>query len=861
MIGHWLTTGWRSLIANPLFSLITIASLSIGCCGALLAGANIKQHLSYEKNWPHADRIVLTRMRDLPSPNSKHPMAQGQTPTREGVFQYSFRVGIKPLIYGKLPDVEAMTRVINGGSPFLEPNGEPTKDILRMVDREFFDVFELPFVEGSKDSAFVQPESLVLTYDRARELFGKGPYVGRTVVGAGNTTFHITGVVEAPPQPTIADYTILALVPETGPEGEGMASFSRSQGGGLYIRMKEGVDRKAFIAQTDRLIKEAYFQGLSTMTGRMSEMAKEAGMPPLTLADFEVRVSSIPITDIHLAPRETTGIPSTGEKSMLWTLGGVALALLAVSAFNYVVLSLARAIRRRREVGLRKVLGASNGAVTRHYLAEAGLVTAISLAVGFGLAEILHPWFARALGQPEILFNLYDPVFLGGVAAAFVVLVLLVGAYPALYLAHIRPRAGIENADDGGGRPRGRITSGLLGLQIAAATVLLTLALTMAAQARYVAARPLGFNMTNLYALQPNCGTRSTTILAPHNLACTASMERLMRETPGLKRVGWSSTPGIFVTRDPQQIFVPGRPQQSDAKGYSMSVDADFLPLAGAKLLAGRLFDKNSAYDRIQIDAYPNYPKEKFDTVPVVVTRAILPALGVDAPQEALGKRFMIGGNLWTKSYEVVGVIEDWHQRSLKFAVSPIVFVPGGAIMYPVAEIDEADVPRIQQQLAPIGGGFTGDFGPFRVTVTPLAQAFQNAYVADRSLMGAVIGFAALAILVAALGVFGLSAFDMRRRVREIGIRKALGASPGKVAGMVLGRQIVFAGAASLLSWPVAWWLANSWLEGYVYRTSLGPAVLPLASLIVAAFVALAVSFNSARASAIRPNLALRSAV
>src|SRR5690349_5101397 len=144
MIFHWLRTGWRSLIANPLFSLITIASLSIGCCGALLAGANIKQHLTFEKNWPHSDRIVLTRMRDLPSPASKHPMAQGQTPTPQGVFQYSFRVAITRFLEGRLQNVEAMTRVLSA-SPLVEANGEATKDVGRMVDRSFFDVFEHHF--------------------------------------------------------------------------------------------------------------------------------------------------------------------------------------------------------------------------------------------------------------------------------------------------------------------------------------------------------------------------------------------------------------------------------------------------------------------------------------------------------------------------------------------------------------------------------------------------------------------------------------------------------------------------------------------------------------------------------------------
>jgi putative ABC transport system permease protein len=176
-----------------------------------------------------------------------------------------------------------------------------------------------------------------------------------------------------------------------------------------------------------------------------------------------------------------------------------------------------------------------------------------------------------------------------------------------------------------------------------------------------------------------------------------------------------------------------------------------------------------------------------------------------------------------------------------------------------VAEINEADLQGVQDRLNPIGGYGSG-FGGFRISITPLGTAFEQAYESDRKLMSAVASFSALAILVAGLGVYGLTAFDMRRRVREVGIRKALGAGPARVAGMMFWKQMRFAGISSVVAWPVAFWLANSWLEGYVYRTALGPAVLPVASLIVLAFVALAVGFNTARAAAIRPSFALRTA-
>jgi putative ABC transport system permease protein len=859
MILHWLSTAWRSLIANPLFSLITIISLSIGCCGALLAGANIKQHLSFETGFADAEDILLIRTRSGPNPNSKHPMAQGNRFAKPGTFNYAVRPGLKPLIEGKVREMEAVTMVAFEDPHIAKEKGEDPGEVIATVHRSFFDVFEHRFVEGTKESAFATPESVVLTRERARELFGDQPALGKTLrVGKreDESIKRVGAVVEAPAQPTMFNYTMLTALPGTGAANANIGSEWTD--GGLYIRIKHGTDRRAFIAEADTIIHAIYMESLKTILPRMSAQTAEAGLPPMTLEDFFVEVSAIPLTQIHLAPPETTGVPTAGEISMLLVLGGAALALLAVSGFNYVVLSLARALRRRREVGVRKVLGAGAGAIARHYLAEAGLLTALSLALGFGLAELLQPWFARTLGQPELLFNLYDPAFLLAVTVAFFTLVLLVGAYPALYLANIRPRAGLENAEDGGGGLRRHITNGLLGLQIAAATVLLATALTMAAQARYVAARPLGFNAANLYSILAPCPVLMSLTRASHNPACMAALNRVAHETLGIKRAAFSSNANIFTENDPLPITVPGRPGIA-GEGYSMAVDADFLNVVGAKLIAGRMFDPNSAYDRIVIDAYPDYPKPKFERVPVIVTRAMAPVVGADTPEQALGKRFMISQSFWTDSYEIIGVVEDWHQRSLKHAVSPVVFIPGGASMRVIAEIDDKDFPAVLEALTP-PGGFAYENGTFHLEVTSLAQSFEKTYAADRNLMGAVLGFAALAIFVACLGVYGLSSFDMRRRVREVGIRKALGASPRRVAGMMFWRQLRFAAIASVAAWPFAWWVASAWLESYVYRTSLGPAVLPAATLVILAFVALAVGLNTARAAAIRPSFALRTA-
>src|SRR5262249_54231718 len=156
------------------------------------------------------------------------------------------------------------------------------------------------------------------------------------------------------------------------------------------------------------------------------------------------KVRLVPLLDLHLAGPENTGLPSSGDMLLLATLGGAAVALLAVSTFNYVILSLARSLRRRKEVAVRKALGASKGALVQHYLAEAAVVAALSLSIGFAAAELLQPWFARAIAQSDSLVAIYDRWFLGIGGAALIILVLAVGFYPAFYLASVRPRAGLE---------------------------------------------------------------------------------------------------------------------------------------------------------------------------------------------------------------------------------------------------------------------------------------------------------------------------------------------------------------------------------------------------------------------------------
>jgi putative ABC transport system permease protein len=343
--------------------------------------------------------------------------------------------------------------------------------------------------------------------------------------------------------------------------------------------------------------------------------------------------------------------------------------------------------------------------------------------------------------------------------------------------------------------------------------------------------------------------------------ACDLPLVERIKAMPGVASVTRGGTDDLFA--DTLGSASVTRPGQSAHLGetHRVAVETDFLQTMDARLLAGRLFDSSSAYDRQLLSQRIGFDTAQADTVPVVVTRAFLPMVGVLDPQEAIGQQFAMPAYArGVRAFEVVGVVEDWHRRTLRHAIDPIVFTPGGWTMQIIVKTTPEAQLTVRNAIRDINppGRPPAPGTPFIRKLVMLDDDFTSSFREDQRLMAAVAGFAAFAMGVAALGVFALSAFEIRRRVREIGIRKALGAGPAKMAGMVLGQSLLSAAIASLLAWPIAWWAAGAWLSSFVYRTELAPALLPVASLFVITFVALAVSFNAARAAAVRPNIALR---
>jgi putative ABC transport system permease protein len=465
-------------------------------------------------------------------------------------------------------------------------------------------------------------------------------------------------------------------------------------------------------------------------------------------------------------------------------------------------------------------------------------------------------------------------------------LALAVGAYPAFYLANTRPRTALgEGGSASPGRMSQWVTGGLMGLQICAATGLLIVSLTMAAQANFIENRWLGFETKDRYQVMAPCPFSPQ--MPPEELSkmqtrCRTGMSALLSRVPEVSQpalfqgllLGGEQTPDPF-----------GRSAGGEKLGEAVTtrVDLDFLQTMGARLIAGRMFDPASAYDRA-LGEYNTAMQARMKTtvqsdgqgrtmifmssneagpgpvrparVPIVVTAAMLPSLGVKTPDEAIGQQIATQPN---SQYvmEIIGVVEDWNSRPLKFAVQPVIFLPQGGNQA-VVQIAKDSVDAAQQKLTHAWRDYLGNAPNASIQLRPLSQSLEASYRADFLLMSTVTMFALVAIAVAGLGVYGLSTFEMRRRVREIGIRKALGASPFAVGGLAIGRALIFAAIAAFIAWLPGFAIANQWLSDFVYRTNLGWIVLPIATAVVVAFVAVAVSLSAVRAAAVRPGLALR---
>ena len=809
MLLNNMKVAFRTMKRNAWYAALNIGGLAVGLAACLLIGLFVHDELTFDgmhENAPNIVRIVEA----------------GQT--SDGGEQHAvYTMGpLGPTLTRELPEVRNHVRMLSrwtvGRQTVQYDDARFYEAEYLGVDSTFFDVFDYRFVAGDRESALDAPGKVVLTQSAARKYFGQTYPMGKTLSMERNGDFEVTGIVEDPPPDTHLHFSMLFSI-STFESNESWYEYMRdweSDNFVTYLLLEDGASLASVQEKMDALI---------------------AANAPEEVVETR-RAYLQPMSDIHFGSAHIEFDENAGRSSRgtVFMLALIAFLILAIACINYVNISTAASIRRAREVGLRKVVGAYRGQLVKQFLSEAFAVALIAFVVSLAIAWLTLPAFSRLAGKHLALNPFQDPwVGIGMIVFVFAV-ALLSGGYPALFLARYKPAAVLKG---GGPNAAGsaRLRRGLVVVQFAFSIGLIMASLVVHNQLSYVQSANLGFNESQLVVVDINGGGPRQAFRA---------MKSELGAHPSVVNVSVSSSvPGDW--KNIRQIEVRNRDSGSEqlTSAYFLGIDADFLDTFEIELLEGRnLTDMGSA-----------------DSLSVLVTASTAEQLGL-----SIGDQIHVPGSSLRSSFSetsfepsVVGIVNDFNYLSLHEDIDPMVLAfhsnPIDVIDYFTIRVAGNTLSEAVPHLREVGERFDPDH-PFEFNF--LDERLNDFYLAQQRL-GWIFGIATgLAVVIACLGLFGLAAFTTAARTKEIGVRKVLGATAPAIV-MLLSKDIVrLVGVAFVVAVPVAWLAMDSWLQSFAFRVDLGVGVAVFAGFLALLFALGTVGYQSFRAATAAPVKSLR---
>ena len=801
---------YRSLTRHKMFASLNIGGLAVGIAVFVVLGLYVRFETSYERWLPHHDEIYVieTVLKDDPDYGAglATPVALWSAISRD-----------LPAIVGTRLDTPTAT-VIRDGIGISEN--------LARVDPKFFSVMELPAVQGDLRTALASPSDIVITQRAAGKYFGAASPVGKAMTlafGGVEHLYRVTAVIADLPTNTDFDFDLIVPMTVTNdPADLAYAADHNWNYGSL----------RTFVRLLDADAARRFSGDLTGVAARHAESETPGG------EGAAIALKLQRLTAIHFE--------APGSELTVTTLGIVGLLTLLIAIVNYVNLATARAGLRAREVAMRKVLGADRATLARHYVGEAIATTAIAAFIGLMLAECSVPLVNAAAGLTLHI----DYVGRNGVLLPIVALVIVIGIvagiYPALVLSRFPAAAVLASARaPGGGRTGTRIREALVILQFTIAIAFVIGTLVLVAQTRHVRSADPGYDRQGILIVPS---------LASGSLDTTQRATLLHRfaAAPGVSAVTvGNAVPGGGLWVTAANFKIPGV-SGPGPQLQSFQTTAGYFTLLDAKLVAGRLFDAARSGDAKVTSATDAITPDGPMPVNVVLNRSAVAALRFATPQVAIGKTF--GGDT---PKTIIGVVEDMRFGSARSAVPPTLYEfqrrdpdMGFAMLRftgdPQATIDR--VRRIWRETAPQV--------PFNAGTA--VQALDRFYARDdRAARLFTIG-AVLAVAIGCVGLWGLASFNTARRVKEIGIRKTLGASSGDIVRLLVGQFLKPVLIANLFARPLAYFAVRTWLAGFDDRIPLSPLFFIGATGVALLIAVGTVITQSLRASRAAPAWALR---
>ena len=782
MFRNYLIIAIRYLLKNKVFSIINILGLSLGMAFTIIVFLWIQDELNYDTFHAKHDRVYHAYLRVLDARTSFN-------------FQPSTSHEIGKAMLDDIPEIIDMARMsplgeiacTRGDNMFIESGGFG-------ADPEFFNLFTYPLVDGSSENALNGLYSIVLTEQMARKYFGESRAVGQTMRINNRLELTVTGVIKDVPVNSHHNFDFLVPFDLSSEYGNNIEEMGNLYGNCLfntYVLLQENANHDTVLSKVTRQfrIEDDGFQG-------------ETFLVPLP---------------------KTNRFSLIGGNLLIYIFFVVGILVLIIACINFMNLSTAKATIRVKEVGIRKVFGASRQNLFRQFMGETFLYALISLNFAVILASLFMPVLNNLTGK-EIRLNYLEPSWIGILFAIWLFTSFSAGSYPALLLASKIPSSIFQQQQQAwSGRSITRTI--LVTSQFVFATIFLITVIVVNRQFHYMDHADLGYRKQDLVYLRLRDQPREMSEIIKHDLL----------QIPGITSITNTSHLPVLVAGGFYEVW--GRSDEEARYLATTSVDYDYVKTIGVEMKEGRFYSRHFSTDSISA---------------VVVNETALEQMGLES---GTGERFLYRGEY----YNIIGVMKDFHHVPLILKITPVLFrlQPAGNdyILLRIGSSDAADMSRILEQITstwkqnfpelPLEYNFLEDYE------FPQERVI---YSAERLMRY----FTILAILISSMGLFGLSTFMAERKTKEIGIRKVMGASIERIIRIFSREYLKLIILANLIAWPLAWLLMKQFLTAFAYRTKISPWIFLVVGIFVYILAIITVGVQAYRSALRNPADTLR---
>lgn len=818
MLKNYFITAWRNITRDKFYTLLNIAGLAIGITATIFIALYIIDELTYDKSHVNHKRIYRLE---------SHFVING----KDDLFAAT-QIPLAPTLKDEYPEIEEYVRMAPAGTLFLKyGEREFQEDSIYFCDSTVFRVFTHPMIKGDPATALSRPYTLVLTESLAEKYFGDDNPIGQTIKSVEGNLYEVTGVIEDLPGNLHLKFDGL-LSAATFREIMGAQRFNDRSAGAFwnigifsYVMLKEGASFEPILEKFP-VFYNKYMKSIGEqINGSFTLMAK-------------------PLAKVHHYSSDLGYDAPAGNIKYIYVFTIVAILILIIASINYMNLATARSAKRSKETGMRKIAGAQRKLLIRQFLTESMVIALFSTLLALLLSRVLLPVFNMIANKSLDFSVLWTPWIIAGIAALAILVGMISGSYPAFYLSSFDPVNVIKGQNDIKGG-NGLLRKVLVVFQFTISVVMITGTIIISSQLRFMQDSDLGFDKENLIVME----MRDTTF--------KKSLEPFRQEllkNPAIKGVAFSSgNPGYGMGIQVMRIEGDSG-SMVDRAINNFYADYDYLELMGMKIIEGRNYDRNMKSDIEKAFVINETAARKFGWIDSTSRTG-----GNYA--SAVGKRFMNGvdieGNT-VRDGKIIGIVRDFHYASMRNPLEPLVIQLNDQDRFHffanirISGINNKQtieyIDKVRQQF--------NDQYPFQYKF--LDENLREFYQGEKRISMLAETFAILTIIIAALGLLGLSSFLTQTRTREIGIRKIAGASADNIVFMFTREFSVWILLANIIAAPVAIYVLNKWLQSFPYKTEIQMWIF-IAGLFISLFVALlTVSLRVFQAASVNPAEAVR---